>query len=90
MAENEVKLMKGNEVIAHVAIRYGCDGDWIPHHSAVGGDGNPHGTQNRGRPRAWSFCRPSRRSFLIGAHGGASTERYDLAPAPGISLMSEG
>ena len=26
MAENEVKLMKGNEVIAHAAIRYGCDG----------------------------------------------------------------
>ena len=26
MAEKEVKLMKGNEVIAHAAIRYGCDG----------------------------------------------------------------
>ena len=25
MAE-EVKLMKGNEAIAHAAIRYGCDG----------------------------------------------------------------
>ena len=25
MAEKEVKLMKGNEVIAHAAIRYGCD-----------------------------------------------------------------
>ena len=24
MAEKEVKLMKGNEVIAHAAIRYGC------------------------------------------------------------------
>ena len=28
MAEKEVKLMKGNEVIAHAAIRYGCDGVW--------------------------------------------------------------
>jgi len=26
MAEKEVKLMKGNEVIAHAAIRDGCDG----------------------------------------------------------------
>ena len=26
MAEKEIKLMKGNEVIAHAAIRYGCDG----------------------------------------------------------------
>ena len=25
MAEKEIKLMKGNEVIAHAAIRYGCD-----------------------------------------------------------------
>ncbi|MFR9523611.1 MAG: 3-methyl-2-oxobutanoate dehydrogenase subunit VorB [Rikenellaceae bacterium] len=25
MADKEVKLMKGNEVIAHAAIRYGCD-----------------------------------------------------------------
>ena len=25
MKKDEVKLMKGNEVIAHAAIRYGCD-----------------------------------------------------------------
>ena len=26
MADKEVKLMKGNEVIAHAAVRCGCDG----------------------------------------------------------------
>ena len=26
MAEKEVRLMKGNEVIAHAAVRCGCDG----------------------------------------------------------------
>ena len=26
MAEQEVKLMKGNEALAHAAIRCGCDG----------------------------------------------------------------
>ena len=26
MAEKDIRLMKGNEVIAHAAVRYGCDG----------------------------------------------------------------
>ena len=53
--------MKGNEVIAHAAIRYGCDGYF----------GYPITPQSEvmetlmeekpGKRPVWSYCRPSRR-----------------------------
>lgn len=40
--KEEVRLMKGNEAIAHAAIRYGCDGYFgYPITPPVGGARNP-------------------------------------------------
>ena len=51
----EVKLMKGNEVLAEAAIRCGCDAYY----------GYPITPSwrlscyaNRGRKQEWSYCRP--------------------------------
>ena len=54
--------MKGNEVIAHAAIRYGCDGYFgypITPQSEV--METLIGGETLGRRPVWSYCRPSRR-----------------------------
>lgn len=62
MAEKEVKLMKGNEVIAHAAIRYGCRRLLrLPYHAAVGGNGDVDGGETLGDDRYGRTAGPSRR-----------------------------
>ena len=58
MAEKEVVLMKGNEAIAHAAIRCGCDGYFgypiTPQSEVL----ETLAWKNRGKPREWSYCKP--------------------------------
>ena len=58
MAEKEVVLMKGNEAIAHAAIRCGCDGYFgypiTPQSEVL----ETLALENRGKRREWSYCKP--------------------------------
>ena len=80
MAEKEVKLMKGNEVIAHAAIRYGCDGYF----------GYPITPQSEVMETLMEL-KPWETSINM-VYGGASTGKRVMtsSSSPGISLMSEG
>ncbi|MFQ7386921.1 MAG: hypothetical protein ACLRM8_04005 [Alistipes sp.] len=92
MAEKEVKLMKGNEVIAHAAIRYGCDGYF----------GYPITPQSEvmetlmelkpWKPRVSCAAGRIGVSSINMVYGGASTGKRVMtsSSSPGISLMSEG
>ena len=93
MAENEVKLMKGNEVIAHAAIRYGCDGyfgypitpQWEVMETLM--ELKPWETTGMVVLQAESEI-----SSINMVYGGASTGKRVMtsSSSPGISLMSEG
>lgn len=93
MAEKEVKLMKGNEVIAHAAIRYGCDGYFgypITPQSEVMEtlmELNPWETTGMVVLQAESEV-----SSINMLYGGAATGKRVMtsSSSPGISLMSEG
>ena len=71
MAE-DIKLMKGNEAIAHAAIRYGVDGYFgypitpqteIPEYMSARGDiGNPYGRDAVGKDRHGSLTSGERGS----------------------------
>ena len=93
MAEKEVKLMKGNEVIAHAAIRYGCDGYFgypITPQSEV--------METLMELKPWETTgmvvlqAESEVSSINMLYGGAATGRRVMtsSSSPGISLMSEG
>ena len=93
MAEKEVKLMKGNEVIAHAAIRYGCDayfGYPITPQSEV--------METLMELKPWETTgmvvlqAESEISSINMVYGGASTGKRVMtsSSSPGISLMSEG
>ena len=92
MAEKEVKLMKGNEVIAHAAIRYGCDGYFgypITPQSEV--------METLMELKPWETTgmvvlqAESEISSINMVYGGAATgKRVMTSSSPGISLMSEG
>ena len=93
MAEQEVKLMKGNEVIAHAAIRYGCDGYFgypITPQSEV--------METLMELKPWETTgmvvlqAESEVSSINMLYGGAATGRRVMtsSSSPGISLMSEG
>ena len=93
MAEKEVKLMKGNEVIAHAAIRYGCDGYFgypITPQSEV--------METLMELKPWETTgmvvlqAESEISSINMVYGGASTGKRVMtsSSSPGISLMSEG
>ncbi len=93
MAEKEVKLMKGNEVIAHAAIRYGCDGYFgypITPQSEV--------METLMELKPWETTgmvvlqAESEVSSINMLYGGASTGKRVMtsSSSPGISLMSEG
>ena len=92
MAENEVKLMKGNEVIAHAAIRYGCDGYFgypITPQSEV--------METLMELKPWETTgmvvlqAESEISSINMVYGGASTGKRVMtsSSSPGISLMSD-
>ena len=93
MAEKEVKLMKGNEVIAHAAIRYGCDGYFgypITPQSEV--------METLMELKPWETTgmvvlqAESEISSINMVYGGASTGKRVMtsSSSPGISLMAEG
>ena len=93
MAEKEVKLMKGNEVIAHAAIRYGCDGYFgypITPQSEV--------METLMELKPWETTgmvvlqAESEISSINMVYGGAATGKRVLtsSSSPGVSLMAEG
>lgn len=93
MAEREVKLMKGNEVIAHAAVRCGCDGYFgypITPQSEVMEtlmDLKPWETTGMVVLQAESEL-----ASINMIYGGAATGKRVMtsSSSPGISLMSEG
>ncbi len=93
MAEKEVKLMKGNEVIAHAAIRYGCDGYFgypITPPSEV--------METLMELKPWETTgmvvlqAESEVASINMVYGGAATGKRVMtsSSSPGVSLMSEG
>lgn len=93
MAEKEVKLMKGNEVIAHAAIRYGCDGYFgypITPQSEV--------METLMELKPWETTgmvvlqAESEIASVNMLYGGAATGKRVMtsSSSPGVSLMSEG
>ena len=55
----EIRLMKGNEVVAEAAVRCGCDGYFgYPITPPVRNTGNADRDAGRGRRPVWSCCRP--------------------------------
>ena len=93
MAEKEVKRRKGNEVIAHAAIRYGCDGYFgypITPQSEV--------METLMELKPWETTgmvvlqAESEISSINMVYGGASAGKRVMtsSSSPGISLMAEG
>lgn len=93
MVDKEVKLMKGNEVIAHAAIRYGCDGYFgypITPQSEV--------METLMELKPWETTgmvvlqAESEVSSINMVYGGAATGKRVMtsSSSPGISLMAEG
>lgn len=93
MAEKEVKLMKGNEVIAHAAVRHGCDGYFgypITPQSEV--------METLMELKPWESTgmvvlqAESEVSSINMVYGGAATGKMVMtsSSSPGVSLMSEG
>ena len=93
MADKEVKLMKGNEVIAHAAVRCGCDGYFgypITPQSEV--------METLMELKPWETTgmvvlqAESEVSSINMVYGGAATGKKVMtsSSSPGVSLMSEG
>lgn len=93
MAEKDVRLMKGNEVIAHAAVRCGCDGYFgypITPQSEV--------METLMELRPWESTgmvvlqAESEVSSINMVYGGAATGKKVMtsSSSPGVSLMSEG
>ncbi|MBQ1253374.1 MAG: 3-methyl-2-oxobutanoate dehydrogenase subunit VorB [Alistipes sp.] len=93
MAEKEIKLMKGNEVIAHAAVRCGCDGYFgypITPQSEV--------METLMELKPWESTgmvvlqAESEISSINMVYGGAATGKMVMtsSSSPGVSLMSEG
>ncbi len=93
MEEKEVRLMKGNEVIAYAAIRYGCDGYFgypITPQSEV--------METLMELKPWETTgmvvlqAESEISSINMVYGGAAAGKRVMtsSSSPGISLMSEG
>ncbi|MBR3302686.1 MAG: 3-methyl-2-oxobutanoate dehydrogenase subunit VorB [Bacteroidales bacterium] len=93
MAEKEITLMKGNEAIAHAAIRCGCDGYFgypITPQSEV--------LETLAEQKPWETTgmvvlqAESETSSINMVYGGAATGKKVMtsSSSPGISLMQEG
>ena len=93
MADQEITLMKGNEAIAHAAIRCGCDGYFgypITPQSEV--------LETLAVEKPWETTgmvvlqAESEVSSINMVYGGASTGKRVMtsSSSPGISLMQEG
>ena len=93
MADKDIRLMKGNEVIAHAAVRCGCDGYFgypITPQSEV--------METLMELRPWESMgmvvlqAESEVSSINMVYGGAATGKKVMtsSSSPGVSLMSEG
>lgn len=93
MTEKDIRLMKGNEVIAHAAVRCGCDGYFgypITPQSEV--------METLMELRPWESTgmvvlqAESEISSINMVYGGAATGKKVMtsSSSPGVSLMSEG
>ena len=93
MADSDVRLMKGNEVIAHAAVRCGCDGYFgypITPQSEV--------METLMELKPWETTgmvvlqAESEISSINMVYGGAATGKKIMtsSSSPGVSLMSEG
>ncbi len=93
MAEKEVKLMKGNEVIAHAAIRYGCDAYFgypiTPQSEVMETLMEERPWESTGMVVLQAESEVSSVNMLYGA-AGTGKRVLTSSSSPGISLMSEG
>ncbi|MFI3305431.1 MAG: 3-methyl-2-oxobutanoate dehydrogenase subunit VorB [Rikenellaceae bacterium] len=93
MTENEVKLMKGNEVIAHAAVRYGCDAYFgypiTPQSEVMETLMELKPWESTGMVVLQSESEVASANMLYGA---VATGKRALtsSSSPGVSLMSEG
>ncbi len=92
MAEKEVKLMKGNEVIAHAAIRYGCDAYFgypiTPQSEVMETLMDLRPWESTGMVVLQAESELSSANMVYGAAGGGKCV-LTSSSSPGISLMSE-
>lgn len=93
MAEQEITLMKGNEAIAHAAIRCGCDGYFgypITPQSEV--------LETLAEQKPWETTgmvvvqAESELAAINMVYGGAASGKrvFTSSSSPGVSLMQEG
>ncbi len=93
MSEKEIRLMKGNEVIAHAAVRYGCDAYFgypiTPQSEVMETLMELKPWESTGMVVLQSESEVASANMLYGA---ASTGKRTLtsSSSPGVSLMSEG
>lgn len=93
MAEQEVKLMKGNEAIAHAAIRCGCDGYFgypiTPQSEVLETLAELKPWETTGMVVLQAESETSSINMIYGA-AGAGKRAFTSSSSPGIALMQEG
>lgn len=93
MAEQEVKLMKGNEAIAHAAIRCGCDGYFgypiTPQSEILETLAELKPWETTGMVVLQAESETSSINMIYGA-AAAGKRAFTSSSSPGIALMQEG
>ena len=93
MAEQEVKLMKGNEAIAHAAIRCGCDGYFgypiTPQSEVLETLAELKPWETTGMVVLQAESETASINMIYGA-AGAGKRAFTSSSSPGIALMQEG
>ena len=93
MADQEVKLMKGNEAIAHAAIRCGCDGYFgypiTPQSEVLETLAELKPWETTGMVVLQAESETSSINMIYGA-AGAGKRAFTSSSSPGIALMQEG
>ena len=93
MAEQDVRLMKGNEAIAHAAIRCGCDGYFgypiTPQSEVLETLAELKPWETTGMVVLQAESETSSINMIYGA-AGAGKRAFTSSSSPGIALMQEG
>ena len=93
MAEQEVKLMKGNEALAHAAIRCGCDGYFgypiTPQTEVIETLSELKPWETTGMVVLQAESEVASINMLYGG-GGSGKRVMTSSSSPGVSLMQEG
>ncbi|MBP3838066.1 MAG: 3-methyl-2-oxobutanoate dehydrogenase subunit VorB [Prevotella sp.] len=93
MAEQEVKLMKGNEAIAYAAVRCGCDGYFgypiTPQSEILETLAEMKPWETTGMVVLQAESETSSINMIYGA-AGAGKRAFTSSSSPGIALMQEG